>query len=437
MRLFSLSLVVLGATLSAPACTERPASAEPDAALPDTTTTPADGGRIRMNASTRARLEAEDSLWAEALRLHYDALVMDGHVDTPSLMLDEGYAFAERHLPRADHAHLDLPRMEEGGLDAPFFSIFVSRHYGEGPEATARALAMIAEVERQLAAVPERTALAVSAEDVLRITRSGRKAILLGLEGGHALQGSEEVLRQLHARGVRYITLTHTNTNSWADSSQDTPRHGGLSTQGEALVRAMNRLGVLVDLSHVSDAAAYDALRVTRAPVILSHSSARALVDNPRNVDDAMLRAVADNGGVVMVNFYAPVVNGRLTVEVMEAVYARIAREHGGDLSRLWTAIRAESRARGLGSATLDDVLDHLAHMAEVAGVDHVGLGSDFDGVSALPEGLRDVTRLPWITYGLLKRGFSEEDVRKILGGNTLRVLAEAERVAEQLQTEN
>ena len=375
---------------------------------------------------------AEDTLWARALRLHYDALVMDGHVDTPTEMLLRGYAFAERHRARGGSAHVDLPRMREGGLDAPFFSIWVSRTLGEGEQATGRARAMIAEVERQVGGASG-AELARTAADVRRVTARGDRAILLGLEGGHALAGRAEVLRELAAGGVRYVGLTHTNTNRLADSSQDAARHGGLSPLGESMVREMNRLGVLVDVSHASDEAVADVLRVSRAPVIASHSSARALVDNPRNLTDAQIRGIAASGGVVMVNFYSPVVNPALTPEVMGAVRQRLARDHGGDLTALWAAIRAEQRARGLPDPTLDDVLDHVEHVARVAGVDHVALGSDFDGVPELPAGLEDVTRLPWVTHGLLRRGWSEGDVRKVLGLNTLRTLEAAERIAAEV----
>lgn len=399
-------------------------------ALPDTLVA-SDGGAIRLPAEVVARLVAEDPLWETALRLHYDTVVMDGHVDTPSLLLDEGYAFGARHAPEPGRAHVDLPRMVEGGLDAPFFSIFVSRTYGEGPAATDRALAMIAEVERQVGAL-DSVEIARSASDVLRLTRAGKKAVLLGLEGGHALQASEAVLERLHAAGIRYVTLTHTNTNAWADSSQDEARHGGLTEEGVALVHAMNRLGVLVDVSHVSDATFDDALAASRAPVIASHSSARALVPNPRNLSDDQLRALAANGGVALVNFFDAVVNGALDADVMAAVERRLAREYGGDPARLWDAVRAEAAARNLRRATLDDVLDHLDHLARVAGPAHVGLGSDFDGVTALPVGLEDATRLPWLTYGLLKRGYSESEVRGILGGNLLRVMAEAARLREE-----
>jgi membrane dipeptidase len=429
MLLLARPALALGLVFAACSGRSEAPGGAPSAPADADTLVAADGGAVRLPDSVRARLVAEDPLWETALRLHYDAVVMDGHVDTPSLMLDEGYRFGERHTPEPARAHVDLPRMVEGGLDAPFFSIFVSRQYGEGPEATARALAMIAEVERQLAGL-DGAAVARTAADVLRLTREGKKAILFGLEGGHALQASEDVLRQLYDAGIRYVTLTHTNTNSWADSSQDRPRHGGLSERGVALVHAMNRLGVLVDVSHVSDDAFADAVAASRAPVIASHSSARALVPNPRNLTDDQLRALAVNGGVVLVNFFEAVVNPALDAEVMAAVEARLARAHGGDPAMLWEALRAEAAARGLPPATLDDVLDHLDHIAREAGVDHVGLGSDFDGVTALPVGLEDAARLPWITYGLLKRGYAEDDVRKVLGGNLLRVLAEAEAVA-------
>lgn len=386
--------LLLCAAVAGTACSDAPDPEPPAAAdAPTPLADDADGGAVRLPAETASRLVAEDPLWAEALRIHYDAVVLDGHVDTPTLMLDAGYGLAERHEPLPGSAHLDLPRMAEGGLDGAFFSIYVARSYGEGPAATDRALAMIGEVERQVATA-DRAEIARSAPDVRRIAREGRAAVLLGLEGGHALQGSPDVLRQLAGRGVRYVTLTHSNTNAWADASTDVARWGGLNALGRDLVREMNRLGVLVDLSHVSDATFYDALETTRAPAILSHSSARALHGHVRNVSDDMLRALAENGGVVMVNFYA---------------------EYLGP------------------GPTLQTVLDHVDHAVRVAGVDHVGLGSDFDGVPALPDGLGDVTRLPWVTYGLLQRGHSEADVRKILGGNALRVLAEAERVAARL----
>lgn len=395
------ALGLLGLTMcsSSPEPGALPAPTTRSFAGPDTLDA-RDGGDIRLGEPARSRLLAEDTLWARALRLHYDAIVTDGHIDTPSLMLDDAYDFGERHTPRSGSHHVDLPKMIEGGLDAPFFSIYVARSYGETPEATDRALAMIAETKRQVEAL-DGIEMAYSVADVLRITRSGRKAPLMGLEGGHALRGSKDVLRLLADSGIRYVTLTHTNTNSWADASSDTARWNGLNDVGRDLIREMNRLGVLVDLSHVSDSTFYDALAVSEAPVILSHSSVRALTPHPRNITDAMLRALADNGGVIMINFFS-----------------KYIAQDGGT------------------SATVTDILDHIDHAVEVAGMDHVGLGSDFDGVPFLPRGMGDATRLPYLTYGLLKRGYSERDVRKIIGGNTLRVLADAEHVAAELQAE-
>ena len=384
------ALMLLGLALSC-ADTDEPARlAEPvSEARPDSTDALSDGGTIAMPTDQADRLIASDPLWADALRIHYDALVIDGHIDTPTLMLDRGYDLGTRH----SGDHVDLPRMVEGGLDGAFFSIYVARAYGEDERATQRAVAMIEEVLRQ-ADETEGVEVARSSGDVRAIRQRGGRAVLMGLEGGHALQGSPDVLRRLWANGIRYVTLTHTNTNSWADASTDRAVWGGLNDLGRELVAEMNRLGVLVDLSHVSDATFADALATTTAPVILSHSSCRALRDHARNVSDEMLAALAGNGGVIMINFYRTYV--------------------------------------GRGRVTLETVLDHIDHAIRVAGPDHVGLGSDFDGVPSLPTGLGDVTRLPWVTYGMLQRGHSEETVRKVLGGNVMRVLAEAERVSQE-----
>lgn len=387
---------------------------------------PVDSGDVRMPQIRQRVLIREDSLWEEALRIHYNAIVFDGHMDTPSLMLDDGYRISDRHP--AHRAHVDLPRMFEGGLDAGFFAIYVAPGYGEGEGATGRAMNMIDEVKRQVVAT-DSARIVLSADEVLEITKAGRKAILLGLEGGHATGGSAERLRAFYDAGVRYIGLTHINSNSFADASQAPPRWNGLNDTGRELIREMNRIGMLVDLSHTSDSTFWDALEVTTAPLMLSHSSARALVDNVRNVSDEMLRAVADNGGIVMVNFFDPVVNSQLTPDVMEEVYRR-AGGRVGRLHDLWSVVYEVRRERGIGSAALTDVVDHIDHIAKTAGVDHVGLGSDFDGVFDLPSGLQDVTRLPWITYELLKRGYSEEDLYKILGGNMIRVLQEVEEAA-------
>ena len=389
---------------------------------------PVDGGSIEMAPIRQHILVRQDSLWREALRIHYNALVFDGHIDTPSLMLDRNYQLSERHPAHA--AHVDLPRMFEGGLDAAFFAIYIAPGYGEGDRATQRAMNMIDVVKRQVAQT-DSAEIALTSDEVISIAQSGRKAILLGLEGGHATGGSPERLQAYYDAGVRYLGLTHINSNSFADASQAPPRWDGLNDSGRDLIRAMNRMGMLVDLSHASDDTFWDVLEVTSVPVMLSHSSARALVDNVRNVDDDMLRAVAANGGIVMVNYFDAVVNPELTPDVMEEVYRR-SGDRVGRLHDLWTTVYDVRRERGISSATVTDVVDHIDHIARVAGIDHVGLGSDFDGVFDLPSGLQDVTRLPWITYELLRRGYSEEDLYKILGGNMLRVMREVERMAER-----
>jgi membrane dipeptidase len=374
-----------GATATAPVDT-------PDTAhrAPPSEAVMLDSGAVALPPEKRRALVQQDSLWQKALRVHYRAIVFDGHADTPTLMAEEGYDIGRRHTPA--EAHLDLPRMKEGGLDAVFFSIYVPSYLGEGRRAGVRARRLIRVTKRQIETYSDRAALATTAEEVRRLARDGKRAVLLGLEGGHALAASRDTLCAYARRGVRYVTLTHIGTHSWADAAGDGPRHGGLSEKGEQLVRAMNDAGVLADLSHVSDSTFYDVLRVSRAPVILSHSSVRALTPNERNVTDAMLRALAENGGLVMINFYD-----------------RYVQQAGG------------------GPAALDDVLDHIDHAAQVAGVEHVGLGSDFDGVPRLPQGLGDATRLPWLTHGLLKRGYSKGEIYNLLGGNALRVLEEAE----------
>jgi membrane dipeptidase len=387
-----------------------------------------------MSEIERRRLVAEDSLWTRALDLHYDAVVLDGHMDTPTLTIDEGYDATERHTPLRGKRHVDFPRMREGGLDGGFFSIYVSSRYGEGEAATERARQMLRTFKEQVDRT-DRAEVALTADDVLRLARKGTAAVLFGLEGGHALQADVEVLRELHGLGIRYVTLTHVNTNLFADASQSRPRWDGLNDKGRLLVEEMNRLGVLVDVSHTSDSTFFDAIAASRAPVIASHSSARAIVDNVRNLSDEQLRVLGASGGVAMINFFDPTVNRHFDDEVMEATYRRVERDYGGNLRMIWNAAMQERYARGFGRGTADDVVAHIHHAAQVAGVEHVGLGSDFDGAFSFPIGLEDVTDLPKITYGLLKLGYTDAEIRGVLGGNVLRVMREAERVSRDMQS--
>jgi membrane dipeptidase len=379
---------------------------------------------------------ADPALAERAAALHHDALVMDGHNDVPSWILDFGFDLGmdgadPRHRPAWHYwllgallpeprgseirTHTDLARLRAGGVDAQWLSIwahssYVPRRPEEAGRATARALAMIDAVDEQLRRHPDALALARTAAEVRAVVASERIAVLLGLEGGHAIEDSLATLRAFHARGVRYMTLTWSNGNAWADSSGDAPRHGGLTGFGREVVREMNRLGMLVDVSHVSDDTFWDVLETSRAPVIASHSSARAIADHPRNLSDDMLRAVAAGGGVVMVNF------GDLFVDPDKTSRWELAGRWIAGLRRPVTPLAL--------------LADHVEHVARVAGVDHVGLGSDFDGVPWLPEGMEDVSRFPNLSAELLRRGWPERDLRKLLGENALRAMEEAEAAA-------
>jgi membrane dipeptidase len=283
---------------------------------------------------------------------------------------------------------------------------------------------------------PRELRMATSVEDIRRAKREGRIAALMGIEGGHAIENSLSALRDFYRLGVRYMTLTHNNTNDWADSCCDTARHNGLSDYGREVVREMNRLGMLIDVSHVSDKTMSDVLDLSTAPIIASHSSARALANHRRNIPDDLLRRIAKQGGVVMINFYPAFIDERVRVANEErnarlkAQYDEINARYKDDPKRREEETDKLNAANPLPATPLSVLIDHFDHVAKVAGVDHVGIGSDFDGVPFLPEGMGDIAQLPNITYELLKRGYSERDVRKVLGENFLRAFAEAERVA-------
>jgi membrane dipeptidase len=340
-------------------------------------------------------------------------------------MLDDGFDFG----PRATTGHMDLVRMREGGLDAEFFSIYVAARYA-GKGAAKRALAMMDELTKQVAKYPDKVELATSVADIRRLEREGKMAALMGLEGGHAIEDNLDRLRQFYRKGIRYMTLTHSNTNNFADAVAVPSRWGGLNDLGRQIVQEMNRLGMIVDISHVSDETFWDVLEVSQAPVMASHSSCRALTPIPRNVSDEMIKALAKNGGVIMINFGSDFVNPKHGARANKII-GIIREKYQGDFSR-WEEIQRELEKKEgpLPPATLDDILAHIEHVVKLVGPDHVGLGSDFDGVPDVPQGMEDCTKLPSITYELLKRGYSEEDITKILGGNLLRVFEAVEQTA-------
>lgn len=371
-----------------------------------------------------------------AARLWRESIVIDTHDDMPTKMLDDGYDPDVRHPAGfgPTEGHTDLPRLVASGITAVWMSAWVDAPYARTrPDSSfERAMRYVDSIRAFTARHPEQLLLATTAAEVERAKREGKVAILIGVEGGHAIESSLDNLRALYGRGVRYLTLTWNNGNAWAGSSVglDSTSTGGLTDFGREVVREMNRLGMLVDVSHVSEQTFYDAIATSTQPVIASHSSARALNDHPRNLTDDQLRAIARNGGVVNVNFFSRFLDPefRVAAERLDAELESLRDSlttAGLDTAAVRTRVEARGRER---SATLPTtpfslLIDHFEHVARVAGIDHVGIGSDFDGVSALPAGIEDVTRLPRIAQALLDRGYSEAEVKKVLGGNMLRVM--------------
>ncbi len=369
-------------------------------------------------------------------RLLERAVVLDLHDDTTQMILDEGYDLAQRH----DYGQVDVPRMRQGHVAGMFLSIWTDAVKYTPTESIRRALDQIDAVRRDVARHPTELALATTADQVLAAKKRGQIAILMGVEGGHMIDSDLAILRIYYDLGVRYLTLTHTENTPWADTSSQPPAHNGLTDFGRQVVHEMNRLGMLVDISHVSDKTFYDALETSTAPVIASHSSSRALADVPRNMTDDMLRALAKNGGVVHINFFEGFLDRGFTdrLGAMQDAEAQQDQIEGrapkfGDRSSVGPAVRAlnAQRIAKLGRVPLSRLLDHFDHAVKVAGVDHVGLGSDFDGADdQFPEGMEDISKIPNLVRGLMERGYSDEDILKILGGNTLRVMREAERIS-------
>jgi membrane dipeptidase len=381
----------------------------------------------------------DDALLERARRIHAASPLIDGHNDLPweireKAQGDIGVMNPDGALPQQ---HTDVPRLGQGGVGGVFWAAYVPVERMEDGGSAAFALAQIGLIKRMTEQSPA-LEMALTADDVVRIHRGGHVASLIGIEGGHAIENSLDVLRQFHELGVRYMTLTHSSTIDWADAATDSAEHGGLTRFGEEVVREMNRLGMLVDLSHVSPETMADAIRVSEAPVIFSHSSARALADHPRNVPDDVLRMLRDNGGVVMINFYSGFVEPTAAQQMrsMFDVQRRLREQHAGDPEAGRRAYEQWRRDNPVPRGDVGTLADHIDHVRRVAGIDHVGLGSDYDGVTSLPRGMEDVSRFPYLTAELLRRGYSDEDVARVLGGNILRVMRQAEQTATRLQGE-
>jgi membrane dipeptidase len=376
-----------------------------------------------------------DAVSARARQLHDRAIVIDTHADTTQRILSEkGFDIGARHA----NGSIDIPRMREGGLDAQFFSIWVPSDV-TGPIAVKKAIDQIDAVREAVRTHAKDFVLATTAADIRRAASEHKLAALMGVEGGHMIDDDLAPLRSFAALGVRYMTLTHFKNNNWADSSTDKPAHNGLTPFGKDVVREMNRLGMMVDISHVADKTFFDVIALTKAPVIASHSSCRALDRHPRNMTDDMLRALAKNGGVVMINYEASFLSEEYRVasekqngDVVTQLAAMSKKCKGDEACSTLESSRINTEAMISGKlpkVTWEKIIEHIDHAVKVAGADHVGLGSDFDGAT-MPIGLEDATKMPKLTEALLKKGYAEADVEKILGGNLLRVMEGVERAA-------
>ena len=377
------------------------------------------------------------SISEKARKLHFSSIVVDTHDDTTQRLLDPNFDLSKRDT----RGSIDIPRMKDGGLGAIFFSIWIPSKI-TGPEAVKRAMQQIEAVRSQVAKHPAEMVLSTTAAEIREAHKNGKIAALMGVEGGHMINSDLPTLRRYASLGVRYMTLTHSGNDEWADSSTDKSAHNGLTAFGKDVIREMNRLGVMVDISHVSDKTFADVLAVTKAPVIASHSSCRALCDAPRNMTDEMMRALAANGGVIHINYHVgflsqefrdaektdPSINKSIEAEINKLCGDNEACQlmEGDRLTRLYV------EKGKLPRVDYSKIIEHIDHAVKVAGADHVGLGSDFDGAN-MPYGMEDASKIPQITEALLAKGYSEDDVRKILGENTLRVMAQVESVSREL----
>ena len=382
---------------------------------------------------------ADDALLARARAIHHAAPLIDGHNDLPWQLRTKGSSDLTKmdiRQPLPDF-HTDIPRLRAGGVGAVFFAAYVPASFARQGIAARTTIEQIDLIHRMVEHAPADLELALTADDIERIHRSRKIAAMIGVEGGHSIENSLPLLRQLYALGARYMTLAY-ETTDWSDACPPAqPRHGGLAPFGIEVVREMNRLGMLVDLSHVSDDTMRDAVAASDAPIIFSHSSARALApDQSRDVPDDVLKMVHSNGGVVMVNFYSgfllaePADRREKWTDARKRIDAQLPEEQRRAEWRKW------QRDNPMPRGDVGTVADHIDHIRKIAGIDHVGIGSDFDGVNMMPEGLEDVSCFPKLTAELLRRGYSDDDVKKVLGGNVLRVMRTAEEVAKQIQKE-
>jgi membrane dipeptidase len=369
--------------------------------------------------------------------LHFRSLIIDTHDDTTQRLLDPSFDLAARHTD----GNIDIPRMREGGLGAIFFSIWIPGTV-TGPEAVKRALDQIDAVRQTVARNPKDLELCTTSAELLAAHKSGKICALMGVEGGHMIASDLGVLRDFAALDVRYMTLTHSVNDEWADSSTDKPAHNGLTDFGKQVVHEMNRLGMMVDISHVADKTFYDALAISEAPMIASHSSCRAICDAPRNMTDQMIKDLAAKGGVIQINYHVGFLSQEFQSaqkehpeygqQIQDEAKKRCAGNEACELAETEKVAREFVAQGKLPRVEWTKIIEHIDHAVKLVGADHVGLGSDFDG-AVMPFGMDDVSHLPQITDALLKKGYSDSDIQKILGGNTLRVMEQVEAAAKRM----
>ena len=382
-----------------------------------------------------------DDIAERAHKLHFSSIVLDTHDDTTQRFFSKNFDLGKRN----PDGHIDIPRMKEGGMNAIFFSIWIDGRT-MGPAAIQKALDQIDAVHENVRKNSKDLMFARTAADVHKAHAEGKIAALIGVEGGHMIGNDIRMVRIFSDLGVRYMTLSHFYNDEWADSSTDKPAHNGLTDYGKEIVREMNRQGMMVDISHVSDKTFYDALEVSKAPLIASHSSCRAICNHPRDMTDEMIKALAAKGGVIQINYEKSFIDEtyRQASEKISggvvAMFDQLKKECGDDeecLGKKMQEMERKATAEGkLPHVSWEKIVDHIDHVVKLVGADHVGLGSDFDGAT-MPEGMDDCTHLPKITEALMRKGYRDDDIRKILGGNSLRVMEQAEKVSHEMQAQN
>ncbi|MDQ3063075.1 MAG: dipeptidase [Acidobacteriota bacterium] len=383
---------------------------------------------------------ADPKIWAQAQKIHKKAIIIDGHNDIPSPMVDEDFDLSTNSVGKfhrdGDPFHTDLARFKQSGITGEFFSIYVSGSSLKTGGAMRRAMDLIDATMREVEKHPNQLTACTTAAEIRRAKKQNEVCALMGIEGGYVIENSLYALRNFYRLGIRYMTLTHNVSHDWADAHRDEPKNNGLSDFGKEVVREMNRLGMLVDISHVSDKTMSDVLDVSSAPIIASHSSARGVANHTRNVPDNILKRVATNGGVIMINFYPAFLDEKYNSDENERSARlkpqidQLREQYKNDQQAFNEAERKLLAANPINVPSYTRIVDHIDHIKNVAGIDYVGIGSDYDGVPLLPQGMNGMEDLSLVTYEMLKRGYSEQNIRKVLGENFMRAFAQAEKVA-------